>query len=149
MKFGEYLKEGKNPEWTHSYLDYDKLKTMISDLMEAHVGAAHDTGRGASLSVARPTNAAGMPLGAKEDHVTQEQFFSFIEQEIRKIDMFTKKQVRLRWDSRCENSKLISMELHRNRFQFHILTVPLQVRDIRQVLSECEIEGIALATTKR
>ena len=93
MKFGEYLKEGKNPEWTHSYLDYDKLKTMISDLMEAHVGAAHDTGRGASLSVARPTNAAGMPLGAKEDHVTQEQFFSFIEQEIRKIDMFTKKQV--------------------------------------------------------
>lgn len=95
MKFGEYLKEGKNSEWTHSYLDYDKLKTMISDLMEAHVGAAHDTGRGASLSVARPTNAAGMPLGAKEDHVTQEQFFSFIEQEIRKIDMFTKKQVRL------------------------------------------------------
>jgi SPX domain protein involved in polyphosphate accumulation len=93
MKYGEYLKAGKNPDWSNSYLDYDKLKTMISDLMEAHVGEAHDTGKGASLSVSRPTNAAGMPIGAKEDHVTQEQFFSFIEQEIRKIDMFTKKQV--------------------------------------------------------
>lgn len=44
MKFGDYLKERKNPEWSTSYLDYDKLKSMISDLMEAHVGAAHDTG---------------------------------------------------------------------------------------------------------
>eukprot|EP00596_Hydrurales_sp_CCMP1899_P008312 CAMPEP_0119042730 /NCGR_PEP_ID=MMETSP1177-20130426/16114_1 /TAXON_ID=2985 /ORGANISM="Ochromonas sp, Strain CCMP1899" /LENGTH=664 /DNA_ID=CAMNT_0007009715 /DNA_START=325 /DNA_END=2319 /DNA_ORIENTATION=+ len=86
---------------------------MISDLMEAHVGEAHDTGKGASLSVSRPTNAAGMPLGAKEDHVTQEQFFSFIEQEIRKIDMFTKKQV----------------------------------REIRQVLLECEAQGTQLATS--
>ena len=111
MKFGEYLKEGKNPEWTHSYLDYDKLKTMISDLMEAHVGAAHDTGRGASLSVARPTNAAGMPLGAKEDHVTQEQFFSFIEQEIRKIDMFTKKQVGQSLSTALWESALVGFEI--------------------------------------
>ena len=47
---------------------------------------------GASLSVSRPTNAAGMPTGG-EDIVTQEQFFAFIEQEIRKIDLFTKRMV--------------------------------------------------------
>ena len=94
MKFGELLKSGMNPEWIHSYLEYDKLKGMIDELVNAHVGAAHDTGKGASLSVARPTNAAGMPLQNKEDVVTQEQFFSFIEQEIRKIDLFTKRVVR-------------------------------------------------------
>jgi SPX domain protein involved in polyphosphate accumulation len=59
MKFGKYLNEGKKAEWINSYLEYDKLKKMISDLMEAHVTEAHDTGKGASLSVARPTNAAG------------------------------------------------------------------------------------------
>ena len=47
---------------------------------------------GASLSVSRPTNAAGMPTEG-EDIVTQEQFFAFIEQEIRKIDLFTKRMV--------------------------------------------------------
>lgn len=35
-----------------------------------------------------------MPAKAQEENVTQEQFFSFIEQEIRKIDIFTKRQVR-------------------------------------------------------
>lgn len=94
MKFGEVLKEQINSEWAHSYLDYEKLKVMIDELVKAHVGVALDTGKGASLSVSRPTNAAGMPLKAKEDIVTQEQFFSFIEQEIRKIDLFTKRMVR-------------------------------------------------------
>jgi len=97
-----------NPEWVDSYLDYDKLKVMIDELVNAHVGIVMDTGKGASLSVARPTNAAGLP----ENQSTQEQFFSFIEQEIRKIDLFTKRMV----------------------------------RDIRQVLTDCESEANALAS---
>ena len=97
-----------NPVWVDSYLDYDKLKVMIDELVNAHVGIVMDTGKGASLSVARPTNAAGLP----ENQSTQEQFFSFIEQEIRKIDKFT---IRM-------------------------------VRDIRQVLTDCEAEANALAS---
>jgi hypothetical protein len=60
MKFGEYLRNQKNPEWEDSYLDYDKLKDMIKELETRHVGVL-PTGKGTSLSVARPTNAAGMP----------------------------------------------------------------------------------------
>ncbi len=44
-----------------------------------------------SLSIPRPTNAAGMPLAGKQ--ISQEQFFAFLEQEMRKIEQFTKKQV--------------------------------------------------------
>jgi SPX domain protein involved in polyphosphate accumulation len=106
VKFTETLKSEMVGEWAHSYLEYEKLKQMIEDLVKSHVGTALDTGKGASLSVQRPTNAAGLP----ENQSTQEQFFSFIEQEIRKIDLFTKRMV----------------------------------RDIRQVLSECEREAANL-----
>jgi hypothetical protein len=45
-----------------------------------------------SLSIPRPTNAAGVPMIGNSD-MTQEHFFSFLEQEMRKIEQFTKKQV--------------------------------------------------------
>ena len=105
------MQQEMNPEWIHSYLEYDKLKSMIDELIKSHVGTVLDTGKGASLSVARPTNAAGLP--ENEQKISQEQFFGFIEQEIRKIDLFTKRMV----------------------------------RDIRQVLSECEREAHGLQTT--
>jgi uncharacterized protein YfdQ (DUF2303 family) len=44
------------------------------------------------LSVPRPTNAAGMPV-VDGQQMSQEQFFSFLEEEMRKIEQFTKKQV--------------------------------------------------------
>jgi preprotein translocase subunit SecE len=43
------------------------------------------------LSIPRPTNAAGMPVEGTQ--MTQEQFYAFLEQEMRKIEQFTKKQV--------------------------------------------------------
>ena len=52
--------------------------------------ACKDVGKGTSLSVPRPTNAAGMPI---EDTITQEQFFTFLESEMRKIEEFTNGQV--------------------------------------------------------
>ncbi len=47
---------------------------------------------GTSLSIPRPTNAAGMPVEGSE--ISQEQFYAFLEQEMRKIELFTKKQVK-------------------------------------------------------
>lgn len=44
------------------------------------------------MSIPRPTNAAGMPVEGSQ--ITQEQFYAFLEQEMRKIEMFTKKQVK-------------------------------------------------------
>ncbi len=46
MKFGEYLKSQKVPDWQQSYLDYDKLKKMISELEESKLFSPDDTGKG-------------------------------------------------------------------------------------------------------
>ena len=48
---------------------------------------------GTSLSIPRQTNAAGMPMEGPASNISQEQFYAFLEQEMRKIEQFTKKQV--------------------------------------------------------
>jgi hypothetical protein len=40
-----------------------------------------------------PTNAAGMPVERIASEISQEKFYGFLEQEMRKIEQFTKKQV--------------------------------------------------------
>lgn len=89
MKFGEYLRTQKAPEWQDYYIDYDQLKQMIKELEEIHLAVAPVNQRIASLSVPVPTNAAGMPV----EPMSQEKFYAFLEQEMRKIEQFTKKQV--------------------------------------------------------
>jgi len=89
MKFGEYLRTNAVPEWLDKYLNYDQLKKLIKILEDKHVDGQQSTGIGTSLSVPRPTNAAGMPV----DETTQEDFFIFLENEMRKIEEFTKQQV--------------------------------------------------------
>ncbi|KAJ1436068.1 VTC domain-containing protein [Ochromonadaceae sp. CCMP2298] len=96
MKFGQYLATQKVPEWQSSYLDYDALKTMISKLEELHIMNPQNTGeKGASLSISRPTNAAGMPTQRLDSGISQEDFYAFLEREMRKIEQFTKHQVEL------------------------------------------------------
>jgi len=94
MKFGQYLQENKNPDWKNMYIDYDKLKDMIKALEEKHLGPTQ-LSKGISLTVPMPTNAAGMPVAKEFADMTQEQFYSFLEQEMRKIEQFTKKMVLL------------------------------------------------------
>lgn len=45
-----------------------------------------------SLTVPRPTNAAGVPLEGA--NISQEQFYAVLEQEMRKIEHFTRAKVR-------------------------------------------------------
>jgi SPX domain protein involved in polyphosphate accumulation len=95
MKFGEYLDTNKNPAWADSYLDYNKLKKMIKALEQQLISRQTFTGQGTSLSVPTPTNAAGIYqiLDGKEELVTQEMFYTFLESEMKKIEIFTKEQV--------------------------------------------------------
>jgi hypothetical protein len=44
-----------------------------------------------SLTVPRPTNAAGVPL--EGETISQEQFYAVVEQEMRKIEHFTRAKV--------------------------------------------------------
>ena len=100
VKFGEFIKEGLNPEWKEMYMDYDKLKDMIIALEQKHFGEA-PTGKGIALSVPAQTNAAGIPVDMDPAlaSLTQEQFYSFLEQEMRKIEQFTKKMVYIFFES--------------------------------------------------
>eukprot|EP00598_Pedospumella_elongata_P002752 CAMPEP_0184973280 /NCGR_PEP_ID=MMETSP1098-20130426/5134_1 /TAXON_ID=89044 /ORGANISM="Spumella elongata, Strain CCAP 955/1" /LENGTH=726 /DNA_ID=CAMNT_0027495727 /DNA_START=49 /DNA_END=2229 /DNA_ORIENTATION=+ len=95
MKFGEYLQAQLVQEWKSYYLNYDKLKKMIKQLEEFFLTNAQNTGeKGTSLSIPRPTNAAGMPTQRIDSAtITQEHFYQCLEEEIRKIEKFTKDQV--------------------------------------------------------
>ena len=45
-----------------------------------------------SLSIPRPTNAAGVQISGKS---SKENFYAFLEQEMKKIENFTKAKVRI------------------------------------------------------
>ena len=68
---------------------------MIRQLEEIHIDAVSPkTTKGTSLSVTRPTNAAGVRVSrGSGEQMTQEHFFSFLESEMKKIEQFTKKKV--------------------------------------------------------
>lgn len=91
MKFGQHLLDNKVPEWMDMYLDYDKLKKLIKAIEALRLSKTVSSEKGTSLSIPRPTNSAGAPSSSTE--VTQEHFFSLLEQEMKKIELFTKKMV--------------------------------------------------------
>lgn len=136
MKFGQYLLDNKYPEWSDQYLDYDTLKKIIKSLEQVRTGrkpeffssfiftslqinsqVTFNTTTGSptekvekvSLTKSQPTNAKGVPDKASSVK-TQEQFFSVLEGEMRKIDDFTKKMLQ---HIRNTLSK-IEQELQRN-----------------------------------
>jgi SPX domain protein involved in polyphosphate accumulation len=37
MKFGEYLRDNKNPDWADQYMDYDALKGKIDPLFKINL----------------------------------------------------------------------------------------------------------------
>ena len=87
MKFGEQLVKGKNPDWVNEYMDYFQLKTMILELEEnlKNEGMDNLADRSTSLSVPRPTNAAGVPrqrTASNLSTVSQEKFFLALEKVI-------------------------------------------------------------------
>jgi SPX domain protein involved in polyphosphate accumulation len=90
VKFGEYLRNNAANDWAPMYLNYAELRRIINDLEVLKFGEQESTGIGTSLSVPRPTNAAGTPIKAT---ISQEDFFVFLENEMRKIEDFTKLKV--------------------------------------------------------
>ncbi len=93
MKFGKYLLENQTPEWKEMYIDYEKLKKLIKKLSALQLSSPLEGGKGTSLSIPRPTNAAGIPLAGEDQTLTQENFYAVLEEEMRKIEAFTKQKV--------------------------------------------------------
>ena len=103
MKFGEYLANQVHAPWQAHYLDYDQLKELIKSLEDQfllmNVTDTTMTNKGTSLTVPPQTNARGMPVGRSsssfgEKPVTQEDFYKCIEKEMKKIEEFTRAQVK-------------------------------------------------------
>ena len=105
MKFGEYLRSNKNLEWDEQYLNYDKLKNLIKNLhtkLQLANKNPDEVVEGVGLSVPPPTNAAGQaiaPLNKTDSQYgphegTQEEFYYFLESEMKKIELFTRKKVK-------------------------------------------------------
>lgn len=90
MKYGEYLKSQMEEEWAEYYVNYDRLKDLLKS-MEANRLAAPDDGIGTSLSTPLPTTIEGLQL---DDITSQEGFFTLLDQEMKKIEFFTKDRVR-------------------------------------------------------
>lgn len=93
MKFGEYLRKQQDAEWAPHYLNYAHLKYLIKELEPIEKRTTNQVDEGArntSLTVPRPTDSSGMPVNSD---VTAEMFYSFIEDEMRKIDTFTQQKV--------------------------------------------------------
>jgi len=90
MKFGEQLRAKMVKEWEDKYIDYDRLKHLISELEQLHI--TYDTSQNpVSLAKPVPLNAAAQPRSKSE--VTHEEFFALLESNMRKIENFTKEQV--------------------------------------------------------
>ena len=89
MKYGEYLKSQIEEDWDSYYIDYDRLKDLLKS-MEASRLAVPDDGIGTSLSTPLPTTLEGMQLN---DITSQEEFFSLLDKEMKKIEVFTKEKV--------------------------------------------------------
>uniref|UniRef100_A0A7S2WKV1 SPX domain-containing protein n=1 Tax=Rhizochromulina marina TaxID=1034831 RepID=A0A7S2WKV1_9STRA len=108
MKFGQHLEEHKLAEWDAQYMNYRRLKKMITVLKKNLLEEPPTTwDSGVSLSTAPPTNAAAMPVvesrkqaedegstdGISSD-ITQDDFFQVLETEMTKVASFTQHQVR-------------------------------------------------------
>lgn len=104
MKFGEYLQNQVHTPWSAQYLDYDELKNLIKVLEDQflvmNVTDTTMTTKGTSLTVPPQTNARGMPVGRSPSsaggasQVTQEDFYNCLEKEMKKIEEFTRAQVK-------------------------------------------------------
>ena len=92
MKFGQHLIDNKVPEWKDMYLDYDRLKKLIKAIEALQLPKTVSSEKGTSLSVPKSTSSTGTPADV-DDANTQEQFFSVLEGEMKKIELFTKKMV--------------------------------------------------------
>jgi SPX domain protein involved in polyphosphate accumulation len=94
MKFGEHLQEQINQDQENAehYLNYSLLKQLIKELEEMEFGIPDESLNVRSLTLPRPTNSAGQPIEASRES-NQEIFFSILDQEMKKIETFTKKRV--------------------------------------------------------
>ncbi|KAG5176603.1 VTC domain-containing protein [Tribonema minus] len=99
MKFGRYLDENKEQEWSAHYMEYKKMKKIIKNIAatasEATAGGALDgkTQGVVSLSVPTPSAADKDDAGGEQQMNVEEDFFRMLELEMKKVQNFTHQQV--------------------------------------------------------
>ncbi len=89
MKYGEYFNAQIEEEWRKYYMQYDQLKSILKNMEESELPVSNG-GIGASLSTPVPTTSQGLQLG---QIFSQEEFFRLLDEDMRKIEDFTKSKV--------------------------------------------------------
>jgi len=86
VKFGRGLAEQRKPEWAEGYVDYKKLKKMLSQMLEnGHIQEFNEDMLYSSLSLA--TSSEVLEPGGPREH----DFMNLIDEEIDKVNRFGKK----------------------------------------------------------
>jgi len=113
MKFGQYLSSQQYEEWRENYLNYKALKAMIKALAEVETaGMDVDVGRSGygervtSLSTVPNPEAKGRFEGRS---ITEADFFTELENEMKKVDEFTHKQLSQVKHKTMELEKFVGM----------------------------------------
>jgi SPX domain protein involved in polyphosphate accumulation len=97
MKYGKYLASQINKEWADKYLDYDGLKKIITALssvqaLDVDVGRTGFGERATSLSMVPNTQNVAKFKG---QDITESDFFTALEEDMTKIDVFVTEQLRV------------------------------------------------------
>lgn len=123
VKFGLRLAENRASEYpSDAYMDYDKLKEIISQVAGKKLARVDSTTREVSLTAPPPTNAAGRQLTSDDSPTTEEDFYACIDAQLVIVEAFTLKQV---------------TELRSN-----ISTLEKEVNELNKENNEAEVERV-------
>jgi SPX domain protein involved in polyphosphate accumulation len=92
MKFGKHLTSNIAPEYgPEPYLAYDRLDSIIMQLVKLKPSRANETSRVVSLTAPPQTNAQGLDMS--KITITEEDFMQVVDGEMVKVERFTLQKV--------------------------------------------------------
>ncbi|KAH9251967.1 hypothetical protein BASA81_010171 [Batrachochytrium salamandrivorans] len=99
MKFGKYLESQVKPEFVGYYVDYERLKKMISALSQVEFKdqlGLEEGATGFGERVMTLSTTPNMPETAKFEgkDLSETDFFNLLESEMKKVDEFTHEKVK-------------------------------------------------------
>lgn len=89
VEFGKHLEANREDAWAESYIRYEMLKDILKSIEEA--GKEPQPGPQGTVSLSLANGPVG--LGAAADAVTENHFFSALEEDMRKVQRFTKNKM--------------------------------------------------------
>ena len=91
MKFGKYLEENREIGWEENYVDYNYLKKVIKSLEVIQTSSSSSSSAPPPIDINTKTS---LSISKSNNKITQESFYKLLEDEMKKIELFTQAIVR-------------------------------------------------------